>query len=88
MIDSQLKIESKHCYHQRTYFRIDLIEQSKQKCVEVAKEECKYTPQLPLESYTWMVFLQLSDGLKEHWTHQSQKRHDDLKLRDNGIVIT
>lgn len=67
------------------YLSVDLIEQGKQKRVEVSQEEGEDSSQLPLEGDTRVVVLQLSDGLKQGRTHQTQQRHDDLKLDQNRL---
>lgn len=34
-----------------------------------------------------MVVLQLSNGLKQRWTHQAQKRHDNLHLKKQSKLF-
>lgn len=73
-----------HCQiewrRQLQYLGVDLIKQGEQKRVEVSEEEGKDASELPFEGNPRVVVLQLSNGLKQRWTHQPQKRHDDLHL--------
>lgn len=72
---------------QLQYLGVDLIKQGEQKRVEVSEEKGKDASELPFEGDPRMVVLQLSNGLKQRWTHQAQKRHDNLHLKKRSKLF-